>query len=55
MVYVKIKYRDEYTQGKWSTAQGTFPTLEYAKFWWGLDKCEHEILESKEVEDGYKF
>lgn len=49
MVHVKFKYRDEYSHGKWNTQECTVRTLAECKKIYGLDECEHEILEVKEV------
>lgn len=49
MVHIKFKYRDEHSHGKWNTQECTVPSVDECKKIYGLDTCEHEILEVKPV------
>lgn len=50
MVHVKFKYRDEWSRGRWNEQECLVHSVEECKKIYGLDTCEHEILEVKEVE-----
>jgi len=49
MVHIKFKYRDEFSHGKWNTQECTVSSVDECKKIYGLDECEHEILDVKEV------
>ena len=50
MVHVKFKYRDEYCRdGRWNEQECTVGSVEECKKIYGLDYCEYEIVEVKEV------
>jgi hypothetical protein len=49
MVHVKFKYRDEYSHGKWNEQECVVSSIEECRRIYGLDTCEHEILEVEEV------
>ena len=49
MVHVKFKYRDEWSRGGWNEQECTVSSVEECRKIYGLDTCEHEILEVKEV------
>lgn len=51
MVHVKFKYRDEYSNGKWNTQECTVPSVAECIKIYGLDQCEHEILEVTGTEE----
>ena len=51
MVHVKFKYRDEYSHGKWNTQECTVRSVDECKQIYGLDQCEHEIIDVEEVQD----
>lgn len=49
MVHVKFKYRDEWSRGRWNEQECVVSSVEECMRIYGLDTCEHEILEVKEV------
>lgn len=49
MVHVKFKYRDELSRGKWNEQECLVCSVQECKEIYGLDQCEHEILEVKEI------
>lgn len=50
MVHVRFKYRDEFCRdGKFREQECVVRSVEECKKLYGLDQCEHEILEVKEV------
>ena len=51
MVYVKFKYRDEYSNGKWNVQECHVRSLKECKEIYGLDQCEHQILEVKGTDE----
>ena len=51
MVYVKFKYRDEYSRGKWNVQECHVRSVKECKEIYGLDQCEHQILEVKGTEE----
>ena len=51
MVYVKFKYRDEWSRGKCNEQECHIRSVKECKEIYGLDQCEHEILEVKGTEE----
>lgn len=51
MVYVKFKYRDEYSNGKWNVQECHVRSVAECFKIYGLNQCEHEILEVKGTEE----
>lgn len=50
MVRVKFEYRDEFCRdGKFHKQECIVRSVEECKKLYGLDQCEHRILEVKEV------
>lgn len=50
MVHVRFKYRDEFCRdGKFREQECLVRSVDECKKIYGLDQCEHEILEVKEV------
>ena len=49
MVHVKFEYRDEFCRdGKWNQQECICESVKQCKEFYGLDKCEHRIIEVKE-------
>ena len=46
---IVFEYKDEWTRGEWRRQQCTVRSLEECKRIYGLDKCEHRILEIEEL------
>ena len=51
MVYVKFKYRDEYSNGNCNVQECHVRSVKECKEIYGLDQCEHEILEVKGTDE----
>lgn len=50
MVRIRFKYRDEFCRGgRWNEQECLVRSVEECKKIYGLDQCEHEILEVREV------
>lgn len=50
MLHIRFKYRDEFCKdGKWNEQECIVSSVAECKRIYGLDQCEHEILEVKEV------
>ena len=49
MYHIKFKYRDQYSHGKWNEQECTVTSVDECKKIYGLDSCEHEITEVKEI------
>jgi hypothetical protein len=50
MLKIKFKYRDRYTDGKWSEQECTVSSIETCKRIYGLDiDCEYRIISVEEV------
>lgn len=50
MLHIRFKYRDEFCKdGKWNEQECIVSSLAECIKIYGLDQCEHEILEIKEV------
>ena len=50
MVHARFKYRDEFCHdGKFREQECHVRSVDECKKIYGLDQCEHEILEVKEV------
>ena len=46
MVRIRFKYRDEFCRdGRWNEQECLVHSVEECKKIYGLDQCEHEILE----------
>lgn len=55
MVRVRFKYRDEWCRdGKWNEQECLVRSVDECKKIYGLDQCEHEILEVREVSNAYE-
>lgn len=53
MVHVKFEYRDEFCRdGKFHKQECIVSSVEECKKLYGLDQCEHRILEVKEDTPG---
>ena len=46
---VECYYLDEWSRGRWNEQECLVSSLEECRRIYGLDACEHEILEVKEV------
>ena len=51
MVHVKFKYRDEYSRDKWNVQECHVRSVAECIKIYGLDQCEHQILEVKGTEE----
>lgn len=54
MIYIKFRYKDDFTEGKWVEKEYTGPSLEDCKDQYGLDydyECKYEIIEMKKIEE----
>ena len=49
MLHIKFRYRDEYSNGKWNEQECIVRSLKECKELYGLDYCQYEIIEIKEV------
>ena len=49
MLHIRFRYRDEYSNGKWNEQECIVRSLKECKELYGLDYCEYEIIEVKEV------
>lgn len=49
MLHIKFKYRDEYSNGNWNEQECIVRSLKECKELYGLDYCEYQIIEIKEV------
>lgn len=49
MLHIKFRYRDEYSSGNWNEQECIVNSLKECKELYGLDECEYEILEIKEI------
>ena len=50
MLHIKFRYRDEFSNGEWNEQECIVRSLKECKEIYGLDECEYEIIEIKEVE-----
>lgn len=46
---IVFEFKDEYTKGEWRRQECIVRSLEECKRIYGLDECEHRILEIEEV------
>ena len=51
MVHVKFKYRDEWSRGKWNEQECYVHSVKECREIYGLDQCEHMIIEVKGTEE----
>lgn len=52
MVHIRFKYRDSWCRdGKFREQECVMRSVEECKKFYGLNECEHEILEVTEVKD----
>ena len=49
MVKVRFSYRDQYSHGKWNEQECIVKSVDECKRIYGLNSCEHKILEVKEI------
>lgn len=49
MIHIKFRYKDEYSNGEWNEQECIVNSLKECKEIYGLDECEYEIIEIKEV------
>ena len=49
MLHIKFRYRDEYSNGNWNDQECIVRSLKECIELYGLNDCEYEILEIKEV------
>ncbi len=49
MLHIKFRYRDEYSNGNWNEQECIVRSLKECKELYGLDYCEYQIIEIKEV------
>lgn len=49
MIRVKFRYKDEYSNGEWREQECLVDNLQQCIEFYGLNECEYEILEIKEV------
>lgn len=49
MLHIKFKYKDEYSNGEWNEQECVVCSLRECIEWYGLNECEYEIIEIKEV------
>lgn len=49
MLHIRFRYRDEYSNGKWNEQECIVRSLKECKELYGLDYCEYQIIEIKEV------
>ena len=51
LLRITFEYKDEWTRGEWRRQQCTVRSVEECVRIYGLDKCEHRIIEVKEAEE----
>lgn len=51
LLRITFEYKDEWTRGEWRRQQCTVRSVEECVRIYGLDKCEHRIVEVKEAEE----
>lgn len=52
MLKIKFEYRDQYTNGKWSTQECVCESVKECKEWYGLGvDCEYRIISVEEVDE----
>lgn len=49
MLHIKFRYRDEYSNGEWNEQECIVNSLKECREIYGLDECEYEIIEIKEM------
>lgn len=49
MLHIRFRYKDEYSNGNWNEQECIVRSLKECKELYGLDYCEYEIIEIKEV------
>lgn len=49
MIKVRFKYRDEYSYPNWNEQECVVNTLQECIEFYGLNECEYQIIEIKEV------
>lgn len=51
MKYIRFRFKDEFTNGNWSEQECCVPSVQECiqLYGLGIDECEYEILEIKEV------
>lgn len=49
MLHIKFKYKDEYTNGEWKEQECVVSSIKECKEIYGLDYCEYQIIEVKEI------
>lgn len=49
MLHIKFRYRDEYSNGNWNEQECIVSSVKECKELYGLDYCEYQIIEIKEV------
>jgi hypothetical protein len=50
LLRITFEYKDEWTRGEWMRQQCTVRSVEECVRIYGLDKCEHRIVEVKEAD-----
>ena len=50
MLHIKFRYRDEYSNGEWNEQECIVRSIKECKELYGLDECEYQIIEVKEME-----
>jgi len=50
MLHIKFRYRDEYSNGEWNEQECIVRSVKECKELYGLDECEYQIIEVKEME-----
>lgn len=49
MLHIKFRYRDEYSNGEWNEQECIVRSVKECKEIYGLDYCEYQIIEIKEM------
>ena len=49
MLHIKFRYRDDYSYPNWNEQECVVNSLKECREIYGLDECEYEIIEIKEV------
>ena len=49
MLHIKFRYRDEYSYPNWNEQECVVDNLQQCVEFYGLNECEYEIIEIKEM------